>query len=178
MDTAPLVVFTDGSCLGNGRTKSKPVAGFATVWPDIPEFNYASLLQPDEVHTNNRSETRGIIHAFEQADTIDPTMQRSLHVYTDSMLLVNSINSWMPNWKKKNWIKSDGKEVMNQDLLKNLDQLLQSRPHKIFHVKAHTKETTFEAKWNAVTDDLAQNICRNAANKTNKTFPKISTCYS
>lgn len=155
---SPLICFTDGACKGNGKSKS--IAGYATVWPENQEYNFASLLPVGRVHTNNRAEALGIITAFEQASIIDSTFERPLYIYTDSMLLVNSINKWIPNWKKHNWIKSDGKSVLNQDLLKIIDgHMMSAREFKVIHVKAHTKSDTFEAKWNAVADELAQQIC-------------------
>ena len=154
---SPLVCFTDGSSRNNG--KKDAVAGFAVYWPSHHELNMSSLLSTTEEQTNNRAETHAIIHAFNLASTIDPNHTIPLHIYTDSMLLVNSINTWMKSWKNKNWIKSDGKPVANKDLLIRLDQLLTSgRDYTVFHVRAHTKENTWEANCNRIVDQMAQNI--------------------
>ena len=45
-------------------------------------------------------------------------------MYCDSQYVINSLTKWMPGWKKKGWKKSDGKPVLNRDLLEALDQAL------------------------------------------------------
>jgi len=31
------------------------------------------------------------------------------------------MTEWLPGWKNKNWVKSNGEEVLNVDLLQQLD---------------------------------------------------------
>lgn len=90
-----LVAFTDGACSKNGRPGA--TAGYAVVWPNHPDHTLskplaASLGMPP---TNNRAEYTGLLEALKIANQIDPTLTMPLYIYTDSMLLVNSINKWI-----------------------------------------------------------------------------------
>jgi ribonuclease HI len=42
-------------------------------------------------------------------------------VVTDSQLMLNSMTTWLPGWKRKGWKTAAGKPVKNQDLLTALD---------------------------------------------------------
>jgi ribonuclease HI len=148
-----LVCFTDGACFNNGKKTAK--ASFAVVWPDLPEYNYSQLLE-GVTQTNNRAEYSGFIKAFQIADIIDSNREKELIVYTDSMLLINSVTKWMKNWKKKDWKKSNGEIVLNIDLLKTIDFLTQTRKFAMHHVRAHTKNTDWMSLNNKKVDELAK----------------------
>lgn len=92
-----LVVFTDGSCTKNGSIK----AAAATVWPNAEFADQAFYLEPTSMRTNNRAEFLAATRAGEQADIIDPGRQKFLHIYTDSMLLVNTVTKLAHAWRKK-----------------------------------------------------------------------------
>lgn len=149
-----LVVFTDGSAMGNGSRGAK--AGFAVVWPNHPHLTQGRELV-EGPKTNNRAEFMAAITALELADTVDADRVETLHIYTDSMLLINTATKWRASWKRKDWRKADGKEVMNKDLVIRLDALLQARPNvKWYHVEAHTGRDDWKSVWNAKVDELAQ----------------------
>jgi ribonuclease HI len=42
-------------------------------------------------------------------------------VVTDSQLMLNSMTTWLPGWKKKGWKTAAGKPVKNQDLIMALE---------------------------------------------------------
>jgi len=44
-----------------------------------------------------------------------------VEVVTDSEYVKNGITQWLPNWKKKNWMTSQKKPVINRDLWEELD---------------------------------------------------------
>lgn len=43
-------------------------------------------------------------------------------VHTDSQFMINCMTSWLKNWKKKDWKKSDGESVKNKEELIELDK--------------------------------------------------------
>ena len=45
-------------------------------------------------------------------------------VVTDSEYLKNGITTWIHNWKKRNWMTTGKKPVVNQDLWQELDALV------------------------------------------------------
>ena len=152
-----LIAFTDGACRGNGSPNAR--AAYAVCWPDFPEHDAAHMLSGEEgSRTNNRAELMAIIHAFRTADKIDPHSSKTLVVYTDSMLAINSLTLWMEGWKRRNWRKSDGQMVANVDLLELLDEYMKARPCTFKHVMAHTKNKDWASIWNAKVDK-----CANAA---------------
>lgn len=155
---SPIVVFTDGACVGNGKAAAK--GAYAVVWPEHPHLDQAHPLPPKDhhKHTNNRAELSAVILAIELADKeLDAEREKTLVVYTDSMLTINSMTEWMPKWKRTGWKKlTDGKPVANVDLLRKLDELMRGRNVVFRHVKAHTKGTSYEAVNNDKVDRLAR----------------------
>ncbi|MCB5290967.1 Ribonuclease HI [Arthrobacter sp. SO3] len=68
-----------------------------------------------------------------------------LHILCDSQYVINSVTKWMPGWKRKGWRKSDGKPVMNVELLKEIDQALVGRKYKFEWVRGHAGHDLNEA---------------------------------
>jgi len=151
-----LVVFTDGACSNNGSARAR--AGYGVVWPDRRNLDVSKRL-PGHEQTNNRAEFMALIEAQTIADTIEPTQQEPLYVYTDSELLINSITKWLPKWTSNNWRKSDKKPVLNRDLLERIDG--NPRPLVFKHVRAHTGRRDWESLHNQEADRLARNAITN-----------------
>lgn len=147
-----LVCFTDGACSANGKSNAK--ASYAVVWPNIDTYNSAHKV-PGSVQTNNRGEYHGFLHALKQADEINPTRDEILYIYTDSMLMINTFTKWIDKWKKNNWKKSDGEQVQNLDLVKEIDDLMSTRQTRMIHVRAHTNKQDWKSIYNDMVDKLA-----------------------
>lgn len=73
--------------------------------------------------TNNHAEITGALHAFTFALSHDEI--KKVLLLTDSEHVVNGTTSWLPTWKKNNWIKRDGNPVANKEVWQTLDQNLQ-----------------------------------------------------
>ena len=56
---------------------------------------------------------------------------------TDSEYLKNGITTWIHNWKKRNWMTSTRKPVVNQDLWKELDEQVGRHKTKWVWTKGH-----------------------------------------
>lgn len=158
-----LVVFTDGSCLNNGSPSA--TGGFACVWPYNQELTGAWPLKDGTVPTNNRAEFHAFLKACRDADTLDTDQQyvaskRTLHVFTDSELLVKTVVSYIPQWRKKGWVKKDGSPVMNLDLCQAIAAACDNRAIKMEHVRAHTAGTDPASVLNRQADELASRACR------------------
>ena len=118
-----LTVGVDGSALGNPGP-----AGWA--WY-IDESNWAAGGW--EEATNNRGELSAIIELLEATQDT----KHDLTILADSQYAINSITKWLPGWKKKGWKKSDGKPVINKDLMVRLDELMAA-------AKAADRSITFQ----------------------------------
>lgn len=153
-----LNVFTDGSCIQSTKSKKLRLAGYACVFPDHPQYNFAAKLEGAE-KTNNRAEYTACIAAFQVADKINPDREKVLVVHTDSELMINSLTKWLNGWKAKGWVKADGKPVKNVDLLRVLDQCMKNRIAIFKHVKAHTGKTD----WASINNDLADRLAKQAS---------------
>src|SRR5665213_2397212 len=105
-----VLLITDGACLGN------PGRGG---WAAILRFGeHSKEIFGCEAHTtNNRMELQAAIEGLrilkERCD---------VEVITDSEYLKNGITSWVPNWKKRNWMTAQKKPVINRDLWEELDE--------------------------------------------------------
>jgi len=103
-------LITDGACLGN------PGPGG---WASILRFNqHKKEMWGSEPHTtNNRMELRAAIEGLRALK--EPC---AVEVVTDSEYLKNGITTWIHGWKRKGWMTSAKKPVINQDLWKALDE--------------------------------------------------------
>jgi ribonuclease HI len=107
---APAVtIHTDGACRGNPGP-----GGWGAV---LAAAGSRKLLYGGEnPTTNNRMELTAVIRALE-------ALKRPCHVtlYSDSKYVLQGITEWMPNWKKRGWMTSAKKPVLNVDLWQALD---------------------------------------------------------
>ena len=103
-------LITDGACLGN------PGPGG---WASILRFNqHKKEMWGSEPHTtNNRMELRAAIEGLRALK--EPC---AVEVVTDSEYLKNGITTWIHGWKRKGWMTSAKRPVINQDLWKALDE--------------------------------------------------------
>lgn len=91
--------------------------------------------------TNNRGELQAVLDLLEQTAATD----EELHVLCDSQYVINVITRWMAGWKRKGWKKADGKPVLNQDLVKALDEAMTGRRVTFEWVKGHAGHELNEA---------------------------------
>lgn len=128
----PIIVAADGSALGNPGP-----AGWAWYIDDD-----AWAAGGWERGTNNMGELKAVLDLLESTAHVS---ERPIKILCDSKYVIDSLTKWMPGWKKKGWKKSDGKPVLNQDLLKELDAALQGRHYTFEWVKGHSGHPLNEA---------------------------------
>jgi ribonuclease HI len=148
-----IIIFTDGSSKGNGSRNAK--SGCAAVFPLHPHLDVSYTLPLGS--TNNRAEYTGLLLGLQKAKLEDPRHIKTIYVYTDSKLLIDSMTKWIRGWKNNGWKKSDGKQVLNQDLLKQIDEMSINRKIIYKHVLSHTGKTDWMSVWNAKADEMANN---------------------
>ena len=119
-------IYTDGACSGN------PGAGG---WAAILICNSTTkeISGAEKETTNNRMELMAVIEALSCIK-----YESKITVYSDSAYVVNALTQgWLENWKKSNWRTSGKKEVLNRDLWKRLNVLLEKHNVTFQKVKGH-----------------------------------------
>ena len=119
-------LITDGACKGNpGR------GGWACI---LRYGEYKRELFGCSPHTtNNRMELAAAIEGLKRLKE-----HCSVEIITDSEYVKNGMTSWIHNWKANNWItKSTRKPVVNQELWKMLDELVNHHRVKWTWTKGH-----------------------------------------
>lgn len=83
--------------------------------------------------TNNRMELTAAIRALE-------AMKRRCHVsiYTDSKYVLQGVTEWLEQWKRRGWKTAAKKPVKNEDLWRELDDLLAGHDIEWHWVKGHS----------------------------------------
>jgi len=120
-----ILLITDGACLGN------PGPGG---WAAILRYGASKKeIYGCEKHTtNNRMELRA---AIEGLRTLKEHCE--VEVVTDSEYMKNGITTWIKNWKKRNWITSQKKPVINRDLWEELDAQTERHTMRWSWTKGH-----------------------------------------
>lgn len=154
-----MIIYTDGSCLGNGKSENS--GGFGVVVLDNNENLLYTYNKRNENTTNNREEIRAILYSFLNYGVIPFFGYEEIPiVYSDSNYCVQTFNTWMFNWANNNWIKSDKKQPENLDLIKAYyDWYKKGYRIDLRKVKGHS-----DNKWNQMADGLATGKIRGMNN--------------
>ena len=136
-------LITDGSCLGNpGRGGWAYILRFGSHRKEGYGF--------DPQTTNNRMELTAAIEGLRALK--EPC---DVEVTTDSEYVKNGITSWLAGWKRKGWLTSQKKPVINRDLWEELDRLTQKHKTTWEWTKGHASHDD-----NNRCDELAQRAAR------------------
>jgi len=118
-------LITDGACLGN------PGPGG---WAAILRYGaHKKEVFGCEAHTtNNRMELKAAIEGLRTLKE-----KCDVEVITDSEYLKKGITEWIAGWKKRNWMTSQKKPVINRDLWEELDEQVARHQMKWSWTKGH-----------------------------------------
>ena len=124
-------LFTDGACSGNPGP-----GGWACILRHPKTGTEKELSGGLAETTNNQMEMLAVISGLESLTR--PTI---VEVITDSTYVAEGSRSWLPNWKKNNWRRRDGKRLVpikNPELWQRLDALLAQHRVRFTIVKGHS----------------------------------------
>lgn len=99
----------------------------------------------DSSTTNNRMEVMAAIEGI-----LALPAGSSVQVFTTSDYLFQGITKWIHGWRKRGWVKRDGKPVANSDLWQALDQLTDQYSIKWVNAKGQLLQGLDEAATLAV----------------------------
>lgn len=118
MQNQELIIFTDGSSLGNPGPGGY---GCVLVFQALDEVIELGGSKPKT--TNNEMELTAVIAALSYAvHNSAPTT-----INTDSSYVVHGITKWVQNWEKNGWMTKDKKAVSHKTLWQQLVELVRAR---------------------------------------------------
>jgi len=108
--TQVIEIYTDGACRGNPGP-----GGWGAL---LISGKHQKTMHGGELDTtNNRMELTATIEALNALKG-----HSNVILHTDSKYVMDGINDWMPNWKKRGWKTAAKKPVKNKDLWQALDE--------------------------------------------------------
>ncbi|WP_202081492.1 ribonuclease HI [Caldalkalibacillus salinus] len=122
-------IYTDGACSGNPGP-----GGWAAVL--LYGEHRKEIYGGHEHTTNQRMELQAAIEAL---NALKSPCQ--VNLYSDSAYMVNCFKQgWYKNWVRNNWKNSKGKPVENQELWKQLLELVDQHDVTFVKVKGHADD--------------------------------------
>ena len=107
-------IYTDGAC------KMNPGKGG---WGVFVKNSNEKLCGGEFHTTNNRMELTAVIESFKYLK--QKNIFQSCIVHTDSQYVYNGITKWRHGWKRNGWKNAKKQSVLNYDLWKQLDVLVE-----------------------------------------------------
>lgn len=149
-----LQVFSDGSCVHNGRPGARAGVGVYALEDGVEVHRHSAPLAKSEPQTNQRAELQALYYALR---FIQGAGGAGTTLYTDSQYSINCVTVWAAGWKAKGWLKADKKPVLHQDVLKPMVELWEilKATTTLTHVAAHTGRGDPISRGNAMADQLA-----------------------
>lgn len=119
-------IYTDGACKGN------PGPGG---WGALLQYKgrELELFGGEDDTTNNRMELRAVIEGLSALKR-----RSNVLLVTDSKYVMQGMQQWLANWKKRGWKTASKQPVKNQDLWQQLDALVQQHDVQWQWVAGHT----------------------------------------
>jgi ribonuclease HI len=116
-DPRATIVFADGACSGN------PGPGGWGAVVVTPEGQVTELGGAENPTTNNKMELTAVGKALRYLEK----SPGPIHIYTDSVYVINGITKWIWGWMKRGWKTAEGGDVANVDYWKRLSGILAKR---------------------------------------------------
>lgn len=122
-----VTIYTDGACSGNPGP-----GGWGAILMYQDQKKELSGFEPET--TNNRMELRAVIEAVRALK-----VSCAVKIHTDSAYVCNAFHqNWLNNWKANGWKTASKRDVENQDLWRELLDVLQIHKFEFIKVKGHS----------------------------------------
>jgi ribonuclease HI len=123
-------LFTDGACSGNPGP-----GGWAFILRHPATGKEIESSGGERETTNNRMEMTAVIQGLE-------ALKRSarVEIISDSIYVGKGLSEWMPKWKLNGWKRREGgklKPIKNEELWRQMDELLAKHHVRFTHVRGH-----------------------------------------
>lgn len=156
IDDSTNYVYTDGSCINNGKKNAS--GGYGVFFGDNDKKNISTRMEGKT--TNNKAELQAILESLK----VIKNLKQKYFIVSDSKYSINCVTKWNKNWIKNNWKTSKGTDVSNKDIIQGILKLMEVVDVEYIHVNSHktppTNKNSIEYKhWygNHMADKLATN---------------------
>ena len=130
-NTGPIIMSTDGACLGN---PGKGGYGVIIRRPNVAQPQ--KISKGFQMTTNNRMEIMAVLTGLEAVPSDEPVTVRS-----DSQYVINAIKyGWAKKWRDNGWMRNQKDKALNPDLWEHMLNILEARKAKteFVWVKGHS----------------------------------------
>jgi ribonuclease HI len=146
-----LFVYTDGSCINNGKDNAR--AGIGIYFKKDDARNLSKELTSDTTKlTNNIAELTSAIEAIQLIKKEDIEKKT---IVTDSEYIIKCATTYGKKLEGNKWKTSKDEEPPNVNLVKKIYELTNKYDIKYKHIKAHTENKDIHSIGNYYADKLA-----------------------
>jgi len=154
-----IVVFTDGSCAGNGRQNAH--GGIGIHFPN-GELTDVSKIYRNGYCTNQKTELFAILTALRYIKQNIGLSKYKVLIKTDSDYSINCVTKWVYGWIKNGWKTQNNKPVANKEYIEAIYKYYENYDITFEHVDAHTGLDDADSIANARADELATKATKKA----------------
>ena len=143
-----MYVYTDGSCVNNGKPNAK--AGMGIYFGENDSRNVSKMVRGDK-HSNNTAELGAFLEVYDiLSDYIDRGGE--LTIVSDSVYAIRCVGEYGKKCAASNWVK----DIPNKSLVRRAYELFQDAPNVRFkYIAAHTGKQDEHSVGNDHADRLA-----------------------
>ncbi|BCS83294.1 putative ribonuclease H protein [Cotonvirus japonicus] len=152
-----IVVYTDGSCINNGKPTA--AGGFGIHFPN-GELKDISRIFTKGCCTNQKTELYAILVAIKYIEKNFDLELCTVIINTDSEYSINSVTKWAHAHSKNNWRKKNGIPIANKQFIEPIYEYYQNYDIEIIWVEAHTGARDARSMANARADYLANRAAK------------------
>ena len=121
-----MTIYTDGACKQNPGP-----GGWGAVL--IYQGQQKEFYGGESMTTNNRMELTAAIEGLKALKT-----PCKVDLFTDSNYVKQGMSQWIHGWRKRNWKKASGGDVLNSDLWQALEKIAAEHEVNWCWVKGHS----------------------------------------
>lgn len=148
-----ILVFTDGSCSGNG--KKYAVGGIGVHFPN-GELEDLSRPFTLGVCTNQRTELYAILVALKYIKSKLGLSKKEIVIKTDSMYSINCVTKWVYRWIENSWKTQKDTPVVNRELIEPIFKMYEKYDITLEYTEGHSGGSENENIANDTADQLAR----------------------
>jgi len=123
-------IFTDGSCINNGKKNS--YGGYGIFFGRHDLRNVSQRYDRKLKITNNIAELTAINECLKVM-----TPEVKYYIVSDSEYSINCITKWYKGWQINGWKTAKGKPVLNKELIQDILKHMKILNVKYLHVESH-----------------------------------------